>query len=1039
MTNMQTSLCVCICVHDDASFLPHVLRNVGDIPVLVAVSRVDWCGHEGDWRATEGIALEAGAEVFLGAWASEEEHRAAAYAEAMRWGFTYAVIADSDEIIEPKLLESLARIAENSLAERVYVEWDTYWRDTAHVVRPRERFTPCMMIDLHVASNVRNREFVGGRALFLGEEHGIVHHLSYVGPDERVEKKIRTWGHKDEVVSGWFDRSWLGWQSDCLIRQLHPTHPQAYEFIEHIEVPSILAGIEDSESHPTVAKHVRAPKFSVCMPLYGGESFIGQTLDALETCRDLLHEVIVVDNASPDGAADAVASKVWVTLIRNTENRGFAAASNQAYEASTGDTVLFLNSDALVTRHGLVELAAALYASGSIGAAAPLTNFACNEQAVPPCLSDLANLERFAEDVAKREREDTDSDFLIGFCLAVKRPVLEELGAFDERFETGGAEDTELCYRLRRSGYRLVVAQRSYIHHIGSQTFAMLEGEMNVRAVVRANDLKFHRKWAADVESGFASHLSGQSSARIVFDEGKRPDPRRLAALAKKADISLCMIVKNEERVLGDCLASAKPFFREMLVLDTGSSDRTIEIAENAGASVRRAPWQDSFSLARTESMKGAKGRWIMWLDADDTLPEHCGEAILNAVAGAPANVVAFVVPVRFVEERGFGTSVDHVKVFRNLPGLEWEGRIHEQILGSLRRCAELAGFEDGGQLARLDAYVLHSGYDTTPEGQAKKRKRDIKLLKLDLKDRPNHPFCLFNLGMTYHYTSEHHKAVEWLRKSINASTPAESQLRKAYALLGASLRALGRTKEAEAALRQGLEVVPGDPEIQFYLAQMAAERGDPDAAATLYEALLNSDVRGVFTSMDPGIQGYKARHNLAILYLGLGRYDDAKGHLQASLTNDPRPETAMTLFEAAAERDDLPTCREMLSWMRGVDGYGGHWCQMVARLSQMTGLDPSAHYDAVLRLQPENLNVMKAMALHLLNAGLAESAVPLLDSLQSRGVPEGAFFLGVIAEQTGDVGRALGWYRHALRLNPSHAETAARVERLALATGSTV
>lgn len=1033
---MQTSLCVCICVHDDASFLPCVLRNVGDVPVLVAISKVDWCGHEGDWKATERTALEVGAEVFLGSWTSEEGHRAAAYAEGRRRGFTHAVIADSDEIIEPRLLDSLVRIAGNGLAERVYVEWDTYWHDTSHVVRPRERFTPCMMIDLRVARNVRNREFFGGRALFLGEEHGIVHHLSYVGPDERIEKKIRTWGHKDEVVPGWFERSWLGWQADRLIRNLHPTHPQAYEFVEHIDTPSILEAIAGSEGRASRAVHARDPKFSVCMPLFGGESFIGQTLDALEACRDLLHEVIVVDNASPDGAADIAAAKDWVKLVRNAENRGFAAASNQAYEASTGDTVLFLNSDALVTRHGLVELASALYASGSIGAAAPLTNFACNEQAVPPCLTDLANLERFAEDVARREREDADSDFLIGFCLAVKRPVLEELGAFDERFITGGAEDTELCYRLRRSGYRLAVAQRSYIHHLGSQTFAMLEGELDVRAVVRANDLRFHRKWASDVESGFASHLSGQSADRIVFDEGKRPNPRRLATLAKKADISLCMIVKNEERVLGDCLASAKPFFREMLVLDTGSKDRTIEIAEKAGASVRCAPWQDSFSLARTESMKGAKGRWIMWLDADDTLPEHCGEAILNAVAGAPADVVAFVVPVRFVEERGFGTSVDHVKVFRNLPGLEWEGRIHEQILGSLRASATLAGLKEGGQIARVDAYVLHSGYDNTPEGQAKKRTRDFKLLKLDLRDRPNHPFRLFNLGMTYHYTLEHRKAVEWLRKSIRASTPAESQLRKAYALLGASLRALGRTKEAEAALRQGLEAVPGDPEIQFYLAQLAAERGDLDAAVALYEAVLKSDVRGVFTSMDPGILGYKTRHNLAIAYLGLGRYDDARGHLEQSLAQDPRPETAMTLFEAAAEREDLATCREMLAWTRGTLSYGGYWSQMVGRLSQMTGLDPSAHYDAVLRLQPENLEVRKAMALHLLNAGMPDAAVPLLDYLQARGVPEGAFFLGVIAEQTGDAGRALGWYRHALRLNPGHAETAARVERLSSATG---
>src|SRR5205085_1992383 len=125
------------------------------------------------------------------------------------------------------------------------------------------------------------------------------------------------------------------------------------------------------------------------------------------------------------------------------------------------------------------------------------------------------------------------------------------------------------------------------------------------------------------------------------------------------------------------------------------------------------------------------------------------------------------------------GTRVDHVKLFRNLPGLAFEGRIHEQILPALR--------ERGGQIARINAVVLHSGYDTTPEGQARKRARDAKLLKLDLEERPDHPFVLFNLGMTDHYGGEHEAAVSWLRRCIAVSPSGQSHLRKAYALLALS------------------------------------------------------------------------------------------------------------------------------------------------------------------------------------------------------------------------------------------------------------
>src|SRR5665213_360932 len=103
-----------------------------------------------------------------------------------------------------------------------------------------------------------------------------------------------------------------------------------------------------------------------------------------------------------------------------------------------------------------------------------------------------------------------------------------------------------------------------------------------------------------------------------------------------------------------------------------------------------------------------------MWMDADDTLAPGSGEIILNAVLNAPRDVIAFIIPVQFLEENGrpTGTRVDHVKLFRIFPDMEWTGAIHEQILPELRR--------RGGKIARLNALVLHSGYDTSPEGQAK-------------------------------------------------------------------------------------------------------------------------------------------------------------------------------------------------------------------------------------------------------------------------------------------------------------------------------
>jgi O-antigen biosynthesis protein len=213
--------------------------------------------------------------------------------------------------------------------------------------------------------------------------------------------------------------------------------------------------------------------------------------------------------------------------------------------------------------------------------------------------------------------------------------------------------------------------------------------------------------------------------------------------LRKTPTVSLCMIVRNEERVLGDCLASAKLWVDEIILVDTGSTDRTVEIAEEQGAKVHYFPWCDDFSAARNVSLSHATGDWLFWMDADDTLPEACGQRIRELVFLAPTETAGYLMQVHIPPapgENGF-TIVDHVKLFRNRPEFRFEGHIHEQILDAIGRV--------GGRVERTDLYVVHSGYDYSPEGQKRKRERDWPLLEKDIAARPEHPFGWFNFGMT--------------------------------------------------------------------------------------------------------------------------------------------------------------------------------------------------------------------------------------------------------------------------------------------------
>jgi len=180
-----------------------------------------------------------------GTWPDESSHRRFALQWLREHGHQHVLILDSDEVVEPQLLEHLQQIAAAGLAERVYVHMDTYWKSPQYVSRPRERLTPVVMIDVQKVEHVHIREYTGGRAMVLGPEYGVIHHLSYAGPDERILRKISTWSHRDEVVEDWYRRVWQGWDSDKLMRNLHPTHPGAYGFAERIPCPEILKGCWD--------------------------------------------------------------------------------------------------------------------------------------------------------------------------------------------------------------------------------------------------------------------------------------------------------------------------------------------------------------------------------------------------------------------------------------------------------------------------------------------------------------------------------------------------------------------------------------------------------------------------------------------------------------------------------------------------------------------------------------------------------------------------------------------------------------------------
>lgn len=405
--------------------------------------------------------------------------------------------------------------------------------------------------------------------------------------------------------------------------------------------------------------------------------------------------------------------------------------------------------------------------------------------------------------------------------------------------------------------------------------------------------------------------------------------------------LSLCMIVRDSARTLGACLQSIHPWVDEIIVVDTGSVDDTCAIAASMGATLYHFPWVDDFAVARNESLRFAKGKWIFWMDSDDTISPENGARLRDIACAVHSDkILGFVMQVHCpgVDRSTDVTVVDHIKMIRNLPEIQFEGRIHEQILPSIRRL--------DGEIGWTDIFVTHSGSDTSVAGRKRKLDRDLRLLKLDLADRPDHPFVLFNFGMTFNDMGQHAEAVYWLRRSLAFSLPQESHVRKCYAILIQSLAEVGAVSQAILTVEQSLKLFPDDPELWFRKGLLSQNSGQFDEAIHAYSMALRGERERRFTSRDPGINDYKARHNLAISYSAVGKHDLAERQWRLVIAGRPDHREAWSGLR-----------RELLSQRKNAS-----FEIDAANLRMMTSMAPeSACWDAILLLSSQNIEEAKS------------------------------------------------------------------------------
>lgn len=224
--------------------------------------------------------------------------------------------------------------------------------------------------------------------------------------------------------------------------------------------------------------------------------------------------------------------------------------------------------------------------------------------------------------------------------------------------------------------------------------------------------------------------------------------------------ISLCMIVKNEEEGLGKSLQSIPEFIDEIIIVDTGSTDKTIEIARMHTDKVFYFEWCCDFAAARNFSLLQASNDWVLVLDADEVIQEYQKDSILKFIQNkSNEKVIGRIKRINPYEDR-FGEKklIERVSRVFNKKYFHYDGIIHEQIVA-------LTGKDY--KSVPLDIIVNHIGYKKEVLNRTNKIERNLTLLKKAIEDNKRDPYLYYQLGKTYFMAKDYENAIVNFSKGI--------------------------------------------------------------------------------------------------------------------------------------------------------------------------------------------------------------------------------------------------------------------------------
>ena len=359
--------------------------------------------------------------------------------------------------------------------------------------------------------------------------------------------------------------------------------------------------------------------------------------------------------------------------------------------------------------------------------------------------------------------------------------------------------------------------------------------------------------------------------------------------------ISLCMIVKNEEKQLENCLRSITPYVDEIIVMDTGSTDNTIEIAKKYRAKVYEMEWMGDFSYARNQSMQYAEGEWVLVLDADESVMEW-DDNLRDILQKTKYDAFTYEM-IQQKETVGFHHTV--MRLFRNHINIQYKGKIHEQVMKNGKPLKE-------EEVGHINGKILHVGYHEDVVEEKEKDKRNLSLLLQELKEHPNDILVHFHLANQYVKIEDYMRAM-YHYKIATQNKQNKEVMKSSILKMIWSLYKLERFYEMFTLLEEGKRMFPDYTDLYYTHAEVLEQVGHEEEAIVLYQMCMRVGEASNGYYSKKGIGTILPFQKLANIYRKQLRFKEEMACLQSvCMANLSDKEFMIRYFELLGVHDGI-------------------------------------------------------------------------------------------------------------------------------------